>query len=356
MGIFAMRIKIDKLVQGGSGMGEIEGRKVFVPYSAPGDIVDIEITADHGDFAEAKIVSILEPAPCRVTPKCPVFGDCGGCQWQHIDYRSQLVFKREILQETLIRIGKISNPNVVETHPSPRQWNYRNRIQLHVDSKGRVGFYRARSKEVVEFARCEIADERLNCELASRRSEFSGRDRGIALRVEEGPSFSQINTGQNEEIKRLLVECLRKIPHESILELYAGAGNFSFSIAKVARHVVASDIDGRACNFAFKEQRKRGIKNIEFLCAPADLAAKKLNGQCDVVIVDPPRKGCAEAIDSMVALGPKSIIYISCNPATLARDALELNKKGYVLDHILPIDMFPQTSHIESMSLFSFER
>jgi len=366
-----LKITIEKLVHGGSGMGQAEGKRIFVPYSAPGDILDVEVKADHGGFAEAEIASIAEPAPCRVEPRCPVFGACGGCQWQHLSYETQLEAKRGILKETLSRIGKIQNPEVMETLPSPKQWNYRNRIQLHVDSKGRVGFYRPRSKEVVEFDACAIADEGINALLRLRRKEIATRDRGIAICADgggnparlaskencaSGGSFAQVNTGQNENLKGVVARWLGEVPHENVLELYAGSGNLTFPCAKVAGCIFASDVDARAIASARERQAALGICNVEFSCASAGKAAAKLRGRCDAVLVDPPRKGCGEVIEHVTALKAASVLYVSCDPATLARDALSLARAGYRLERSLPIDMFPQTFHVESLNLFSLEK
>ncbi len=361
-----MKLKIEKLVHGGAGVGEIDGKIIFVPFSAPDDVLDVEITNDHVNFAEAEITKIIEGASCRVDPPCPVFGRCGGCQWQHISYDAQLEWKRLILVETLKRIGKVDS-DVLPTLASPKQWNYRNRIQLHVDSRGRVGFYRTKSKEVVEFEKCLIADERLNERLNSMRESLKFRSKGIALRLQEGParhaslaasqgeaggpSFSQINTEQNENLKKLVCEWMEEVPHESVLELYAGAGNFTFGLAKIAKRVVASDIDGKSIKFAKERQREEEARNIEFFCAPAEKAAAKFEAGCDAVLVDPPRTGCAEAIEAIVNLQPKAVIYISCDPATLARDVKTFTLRGYTLKKSQPVDMFPQTFHIESVNL-----
>lgn len=351
-----MRIAIEKLVAGGSGLGEVDGKRIFVPYAAPGDVLEIEVDVDHGAWAEGAIARIEAPASCRAAPRCPVFGLCGGCQWQHLAYAAQLEGKRAILREAIERIGKIEGPDVLETLPSPREWHYRNRIQLHVDSKGRVGFYRRRSKEVVEFEACAIADERLNAELKARRGEIASRDRGIALRVEEGDgSFSQINTAQNERLQGIVAEWLSAVPHGRVLELYAGSGNFTFAIAKIAGCVLASDVDQRSIDAARGRQIRENACNVEFICAPAAAAAAKairrLGGGVDAVIVDPPRKGCAEAVGAIAVLGPQAILSISCDPATLARDLQAFAAHGYRLVRALPVDMFPQTFHIESLSL-----
>lgn len=348
-----MRLIIDKLVYGGVGMATVEGRKVFVPFSAPGDELEVEIVEDHKEFARAQITKVITLSPLRITPQCKVFGQCGGCQWQHISYNTQLEWKKIILVETLKRIGKIPEPCVLDTLPSPKQWHYRNKIQLHVDSKGRVGFYKPNSKEVVEFDECKIAHEQINADLKKNRAEFSKRDRGVSLKVEDGPSFVQVNSEQNENLKNLLVEWLKEVPHKKILELYAGSGNFTFEIAKIAEQVVASDIDKHAIELAKKEQVRLNLCNVEFLHAKDARAIRRLKSGCDVVIVDPPRGGCEGALNPILELGANSIIYISCNPATLARDAIKILANGYRMARCQSVDMFPQTFHIESVTLFS---
>ncbi len=346
-----MHIHIEKLIPGGAGMGTHEGRRVFVPFAAPGDELEVEVVADHGSWMEARIVDITQPSPDRVEPICPVFGKCGGCQWQHLSYDSQLRAKREILRESLMRIGKIADPEVLETLPSPQQWHYRNRIQLHVNAAGEVGFYRAKSKEVVAFASCPIADEHINAELAHRREEIAKRDRGIALRVEGDESFSQVNTAQNEQLKKVLIDWMRELPHEHVAELHAGSGNFTFAMAAIASEIFASEIDGRAVAAAQKRIEREGITNVAFVRAPAHKAFAHHVGACDALLIDPPRKGCPEAIESIVRLGPQSILAISCDPATLARDLRALCDQGYRFVRTLPIDMFPQTFHVESLTL-----
>ncbi|HPW44830.1 MAG TPA: class I SAM-dependent RNA methyltransferase [bacterium] len=344
-----MQVRIKKLVHGGAGVGDVDGKKIFIPFSAPGDFCEVEIDADCGGYFEGRLIHLIEESSDRVIPKCPVFGKCGGCQWQHITYDAQLRCKRDILIESLQRIAKISSPNVMETMPSPRQWHYRNRMQLHVDSKGRVGFYRAKSKEVVEFEECFIADARLNEKLRISRGEFSKRDRGVSLRIEDGPSFLQINSGQNDQLKSKLVEWLSESEHGEVLELYAGAGNFTFDMAKVAGHVIASEIDIKAVEIARAEIFKKGISNIDFYAEPSEKTEHRIQGKVDAIVVDPPRRGCEGALKGMIRLSPRHIYYISCNPATLSRDVATLMKNGYELVRAMPVDMFPQTFHVEAM-------
>lgn len=348
-----MKVRIDKMVFGGSGLGRVDGKPVFVSYAAPGDLLEVEITSEHESYSEAKILKIIEASSERVKPRCPVFESCGGCQWQHLKYESQLFWKREILKESIERIAKISDPNVLATLASPDEWNYRNRIQLHVSANGKVGFHRARSNEIIEFQECHIAEKEINEELEARREKLRGRDRGIALRREDGPAFAQVNTGQNEQVRGVIVEWLSEIPHSSVLELYAGAGNFTFDMAKIAERVVASDVDKRAIESAKLKALDLGAGNIEFTTSPSGKAVGRMQGQCDVVFLDPPRKGAADAISDILKLAPTNIIYMSCNPTTMARDIKDLCESGYRFERSLPIDMFPQTFHIESLTHLS---
>lgn len=383
-----VQLKIEKLTHGGNGLGEVDGKKVFVPFSAPGDVLEIEIVKDHGSYAEGCLLEIIELAPCRVEPPCPVFGECGSCQWQHISYATQLEWKQKILKETLERIGKVENPNVLPTLPSPKEWNYRNRMMLHVDSKGRIGFYKPKSKEVVEFERCYIAEEELNNQLNARRDEIAKRDRGISLRMKhpggdtsscdvsppgcEMVHFAQVNNAQNEQVKEVITEWIGKVPHETVIELYAGSGNFTFPIATVADKVITLEIDGRAVKWAREHAENEGIKNITFHRLPSDRLREVFHpptlklrrgsappkaslhkGHPDVVFLDPPRRGAAETIDAIIDLKPSIIIYMSCDPATMARDIRKLMESGWKFQKSLPVDMFPQTFHIESLTLLS---
>lgn len=356
-----MRLLIEKLVYLGKGVGEVDGKKIFVPFSAPGDLLDVTVTEDFGSYAEAVIENVVTPSPCRVKPRCPVFGTCGGCQWQHLSYEDQLKWKRLILIETLYRIGKIStqidlNDIVLPAMASPNQWNYRNRIQLHVNSKGEVGFYRSQSKEVVEFDECFITEDWINKKLKEILPSLRNRSKGIALKKETGASFEQINTAQNEQMKKIIFNWLQEIPHKTALELYAGGGNFTFTLAQVADKVIASDVDSRAIEAAKGARKDKKLQNIEFFCESAVKTLKKNKKSCDILFLDPPRKGCDDIVGLIKGLNPSFILYISCNPATLARDINGFLDGGYQLIKSLPVDMFPQTYHIESINLLFLDK
>ncbi len=348
-----MQITIEKLIHGGNGLATHEGRKVFVPFAVPGDVLEVEVVADHGTFLDARIVRIVTPSQHRVTPRCPVFGQCGGCQWQHIAYEEQLRIKREILAETLTRIGGIVQPEVLPTLASPNAWHYRNRIQLHVDSQGRVGYYRPKSKEVVEFEECFIAEPSVNAQLREQRAEYAKRTKGIAIRADDNQGFAQVNTAQNTQLAELLCSWLCEVPHESVLELYAGSGNFTSSLARKVQRLVASEIDGRAVRAGQEMLTAQGIHNVMFVCMPAERAVKRHGSGIDCIVIDPPRKGCSEAVPAIIEAAPKTILHISCDPATLARDVKCLLGAGYALVRSQPVDMFPQTFHIESLTLLT---
>lgn len=353
-----MQLTIEKLIHGGSGVGTFEGKKIFVPFTAPGDVVEARLIKDHGNFAEAELIRIIEASSERVSPLCPVFGRCGGCQWQHLSYASQLKWKRAIVVESLNRIGKLELKAVEElvlpTQASPQQWNYRNRIQLHVRQE-KVGFYAAKTNEVVEFAECFIADNKLNAELNERRVEISKRDRGIQLRLDESTFFTQVNTEQNEFIRRELMSWVKTLPHHKVLELYAGGGNFTFSLAEAAEEVIACDIDVQAINLAKSRQKELDpTQKIQFEAISSEKLVEKLQNKkisLDGVVLDPPRKGASEVLPQLVSLKPQWMIYISCDPATFSRDIKGLALAGYHLHKVQPLDMFPQTFHIEVMGL-----
>lgn len=209
-------------------------------------------------------------------------------------------------------------------------------------------------EEVVEFERCYIAEEELNEQLNAQREEISKRDRGISLRLKEGPHFAQVNNGQNEQMKKVITEWIGEVPHKTVVELYAGSGNFTFPIATVAENVVAVEIDGRAVKAADEYMESKGIENVLFHRLPSDRADQAFpQGQPDIVFLDPPRRGAAEALDAIIDLKPSIIIYMSCDPATMSRDVRKLVESGWKFQKSMPVDMFPQTFHIESLTMLS---
>jgi len=183
------------------------------------------------------------------------------------------------------------------------------------------------------------------------RESLRTRAKGIGIRKEEGPAFSQVNTSQNEQMKKVLRSWLQEIPHDRVLELFAGSGNFTFYLADIIPEIIASDIDGRAVRYAKDRIKKEQILNVKFFCEEAHKTILRIKDKIDVVILDPPRKGCFEVAKLIHEIKPSHVLYISCDPATLSRDLKLLNAHGYKLIKSLPVDMFPQTYHIESINL-----
>lgn len=367
-------ILIESLAFGGEGLGRDEGKVVFVTGAVPGDRVRVKILSDHGKYERAEIVEVTEPSPERVTPECAVFGVCGGCQWQHVSYDAQVRWKQKILTETIERVGRIPQPHVLPMIPAPDKWRYRSRIQIKVDEVGDIGFHAPKSHRIVAFDDCKIADLRLNvkmtelkvsAELAPGPWELSvnGSAQVHVAPVLHGETvFSQINRAQNEKLIHTVVDFAfgkaepaftRK---KTVIELYAGSGNLSFPLAERAGSVHCVEENAEAVNRAEAEAVERGMENLHWIAGNAEWGLKKLYRRkinADLMVLDPPRRGAKEILDLICVMKPRKIVYVSCDPVTLARDLNLLTKRHYRLDKVQPIDMFPQTYHIESVSLLS---
>lgn len=326
-------LNIEKLVCGGSGVGFNDGLPVFVPLTAPGDEIEYSIGVKHKNYLEGILTKILKQSTVRTTPKCKYFGRCGGCQWQHLDYSAQILWKQIIVEEQLLRIGKIKGANVLPTIPSPKVWNYRNRIRLHKDANGKTGFYASGTNEIVEIDECLIAES-------------------FSTDIKDDDSFTQVNTCQNENLQKEVAALVKRSNPSSVLELYCGNGNLTFEIANLVENVMATDSNKESIALASKRVGKG--KGLKFLCKSAQSTIKEFL-QCrwhvDCLLIDPPRDGCKEILKGIEKLRPKTIIYVSCNPSTLARDLSFLIDVGYKLESVQPIDMFPQTFHIETISM-----
>ncbi len=342
-----LNLSIEKLASNGAGIARHEGKIYFVPWGVPGDKVLVQVEKERKDYNEARLLEIVEKSPDHAEPLCPYFYKCGGCQLQHLTYPAQLKWKREIVRDALKRIARLPENSVAEVLPSPKIWNYRTRIQLHQDRQGKVGFYKPESHEVVEIERCLIADERLNEKIASHAAP------AIELRVDDSPGFSQINPEQNQNLIHLVLEYLDVQPEDTVFDVYCGSGNFTFSLASRVRHVWGIEKHESSLEEARQKMTQEGIENISWKQGSAfkvlhDLFKQQVS--CDRMVVDPPRRGLDEVLEAVLLFKPMVLVYVSCNPATFARDAACLVKAGYQLTHCQPIDMFPQTAHVEIVS------
>ena len=429
-------VTIERMCFGGAGFGRLDGKACFVPFTAPGDRARIRVVKEKRSFLEGELLELPVPSPLRVDPACPLFGSCGGCNWQHLPYAEQLKQKGEIFGETLRRIGRVPGECLLPPAPSENRYGYRSRIQLKLSRKGgttALGFFRGSSHEVVDApGGCPIADPLLNritgefrallpglAELAvltqidlaigddgesvavlhhdgkdpaplteallgararlpsvsglflrlgakSRIEKVFGIDslsygmpaglfpgsRPMRLRFGRG-GFSQVNYPQNLRLIRTVFEMAELAGTERVLDLYCGNGNISVPIAPFVGKLVGVEGYAPSIDDALANAKANGVVNASFQVSDAALAVGRLAARgerFDLVILDPPRSG-AEAVGGLARLAPKSIIYVSCDPPTLSRDLALLGEKGYQVESSQPVDMFPQTYHLESVTL-----
>ena len=354
---------IESLTNSGDGLGRQDKRVVFVPYTAPGDKVRIKITQRKKTFAIAEIVELIEPSPDRVDAPCQYFRQCGGCDWQHIPYAIQLQAKFDQLQDTLQRIGMLDQLPIEPVLASKQHYAYRNRIQGEIRN-GAFHYKRRRSDQSIAIARCEIAEDAINEFLTSNLTKtVQGR---VELSVTEGTvcvlpvqdnnstelGFRQVNTAVGDALTGLILENIDSDHYERIIDLYCGRGHWTNQIAQQHPQTQVIGVDSSADNIDIARQvaKHDGHKNTLFHHADVQRTLKKLKLANSVCIVDPPRSGLdASVIDHLLAEPCQRLIYVSCHPATLARDLKKLTEYHYVIKHMQPLDMFPQTAHLECL-------
>src|SRR5687768_6215275 len=389
------------------------GRAVFVPFGLPGEHVRVRLTTEKKNFARGEIIEILDASKDRIQPKCKHFGECGGCHYQNLPYEKQLIVKTEILIDQLKRIGKIENPPVNAMIGCPTPWNYRNHVQFHLTELGRLGYFRSSDKinslgKILPITECHLPElpinqlwpqlefePDMNIERISIRAGdddlvlilesdspeppeleieagisvahvfeenavvISGNDH-VVLRVLDrdfkvsAPSFFQVNTVMSEKMVEHLLAFLPISQSTTLLDVYCGVGLFSAFFAPKCKTVIGVEASPSACDdFLFNLDE---FDNVELYEGLAEDVIPHIPVKADVILVDPPRTGLdKQVIDGILKLNPQMIAYISCDPSTLARDAARLITGGYRLKDVTPFDLFPQTYHIESISIFEPE-
>ena len=362
-------VTIDRLSLGGDGVGRIDGKVVFVPWTAPGDTVRIRLTEEHQRFDRGQVVEVVSPSADRVQPRCSVLGLCGGCQWQHIPYATQVRTKEAILRETLEKIGRVGPVEILPIITSSDPWGYRNRIQIRKSPDGKIGFLESGSHNVVEFENCDIVDPLLNG--AVKRLKSNGRKMPkvaevvveggeVFLQSLEDPEriFLQVNPVINQRLIEVVMEFTfgRADPaftrRQTVVELYSGNGNLTLPLAERAGKVIAVEVSASAVKEAEQKALEKYLQ-IEFICGSTEWGLKKIlrhRLSVDTLVLDPPRRGAKEILDLICVMKPRQIIYVSCDPSTLARDLKVLVERHFQLETIQPLDMFPQTYHIESVA------
>ena len=400
-------VSISTLTYGGEAMGRLpDGRAVFVPFGLPGERVRVKLTEEKKNFARGEIVEVLDPSPDRIAARCRHFGVCGGCHYQSLPYEKQLQAKTDILIDQLKRIGKIENPPVGPMVACPNPWNYRNHVQFSLDEVGALGFQAPASNQVVPISECHLPEPILDD--LWRQLEFqpeteiervslrAGKDDDLMLVLESdspdapeleieagisiahvyeehavviagndhiivpvlerdfkvsAASFFQVNTAMAGKMVEYLLTRLPVSPSSTLLDVYCGVGLFSAFFAPKCKTVIGVESSESSCDdFAVNLDE---FANVELYEGYAEDVVPHLEAKPDTVLVDPPRAGLDKAVvDGIIKLSPQVIAYVSCDPSTLARDAARLIAGGYQLREVTPFDLFPQTYHIESISIF----
>ncbi|MGB2955288.1 MAG: class I SAM-dependent RNA methyltransferase [Anaerolineales bacterium] len=395
-------------VYGGEILARLpDGRAVFIPFTLPDERIRIRLIEEKERYARAELLEVLSASPARIEPRCVHFTHCGGCHYQHIPYQEQLIIKQAILKNQLERVGKLLDPPLSSMIPSPTAWNYRNHIQLNISESGYPGYFKHRSSQVVSIQECHLPEESLNqiwpaldleyipgLDRISLRSGEGGQDTMIVLEssdpqpiefavdlplsaIHQGPggeivlagddftiievhgfpfvvsagSFFQVNTPVAELIVNYLLDALPLAEHTVLLDVYCGVGLFSVFFAPLVKQIIGIESDpSAAADFLYN---LAGFDSVELYDVPAEDILPYLEISPDIILLDPPRAGISKKVlDSVVSLQPDLIAYISCDPATLARDVSRLHNQGYQLQQSTPFDMFPQTYHIESVNIF----
>jgi tRNA/tmRNA/rRNA uracil-C5-methylase (TrmA/RlmC/RlmD family) len=355
-------LRIEDVAFGGKGVGREQGKAVFVPYTIEGEMVSAEIVRAKKQFAEAELVEVKQSSPSRIAPLCKYFGRCGGCAYQHIEYEHQLAIKWRQVRNALQRIGKLKDVPMRPIIPSPRQYAYRNRITVHAQD-GVIGFFRRDSHRLIDIECCPISREEVNRALAEVREQKHVRDGHYTLRAASEPRvFSQINDDVAQTLRDLIVDLLPP-NQELLIDAHCGAGFFAKALLDKFERVIGIDWDRFAIAAAKesaseKETYIAGDVETELhrvgavhLNRPAhgnDTSTGRLRSiAATTLIIDPPATGLTEGVRKAITdLAPETLIYVSCNPPTLARDLKNLHEK-FAIESVTPLDMFPQTAEIE---------
>ncbi len=391
------------MAHGGSAIARVEGKAFFVDGALPGELIAGTIEIDKGSWGKIRLDTVIEPSPERVTPECRHFDKCGGCQWQQGSYRAQLEWKRSIVAGQLAHLGRHPDPPVAATVAPGPPYGYRNRMDYHI-AQGQPALYERRSKQLVPLTECPILHPNLAAllvdlgdlgsatsitlrtatttgeSLAVITGELPRQAAGWGCRVatltegrleaihgdpvlEEtvagvpfritGTAFFQNNSSGAESLVELVAAAAGLQPEDTLLDAYAGGGLFAATVGRTAGRVLAIEVDETSAQDLHANLNRAGIDEFRILRATTEEAIERIDEYWDVAIVDPPRRGLgSDGIDAVTAAEPRTIVYVSCDPASLARDTALLADLGYRLELATPVDMFPQTFHVETVARY----
>lgn len=391
-----IRMTIEAVAFGGDGVGRPGGLVTFVPFTVDGDEVMAEITERRSRYARAVLRELLSASPHRVEAACPYYNRCGGCSLQHVRYDHQLVLKESQVADSFTRIGRFPSLPLRPMIPSPRNFSYRGRAEVHLvyggGRRAKAGFMERGSHVLFDVERCLLMAESINDSLTGLRRSLEARKDGPVRREERllwsslpderttGPvngappskgrilrlvkgytlfvpvlGFFQANECLVDTLVDVVLELASLSQEDAVLDAYCGSGLFSRFLAERAGSVFGIEHDREAVDCARENLSRAGFQNAFFHGGDVaegllDLLHRRL--RIDVAVLDPPRTGCGRGVlDALVELSPRRIIYVSCDPATQARDARRLADRGYSLAALQPLDMFPQTSHLEVVAV-----
>ena len=343
-------IRIRDIAFGGNGVGRLDtgaprGKAAFIPFTIDGELVRVRVTRERKKFVEAVLEEVLEASPERVKPRCPYFGDCGGCSYQHISYDHQLSVKERQVEQTLRRVGRFAAVPMVHIVPSPEEYGYRNRIRVHV-SGGALGFFAHGSHRVVDVEHCAIAQDTVNKKLARLRSS-AVPDGDYTLGTNATTHFFEQTNDRVADAMVRIVRSALPAKGKTLVDAYCGAGYFARRLLGRFERVIGLEQNASAVEHA----RKSATPPETYIAGDvADTLGPVLSAEDRedlALLLDPPAAGLSpRVIDTILSIMPPDVVYVSCNPATLARD-LNLLKVGYTLASVTPLDMFPQTAEIE---------
>ncbi|NNE64942.1 MAG: class I SAM-dependent RNA methyltransferase [Pyrinomonadaceae bacterium] len=378
-----LEIQIKKIVPNGLGMGFAEKLTVFVPLAVRGDTVAVEIRQITGRTAFASILKVLEPAPTRTDAVCEYFGSCGGCDFQQMEYDEQLAAKAGIIEDCLKRIGHIKLEEGIEVLASKERTGYRLRTQFHIDGREHaVGFFRRQSHEVIDIERCPVLTDDMNRSLSEIRTELDRYADSVEVTHIEAAAVSDRRSFYAETLFEPVDELITEAAGERFafnarsffqaniamldslvdtvvagesgkraVDFYCGAGLFSVPLARRFETVIGIESNSDSVGFAKRNRELAGLENLELFEGRVREYFKRSDIQpADLVLVDPPRNGVKKNVLGKIAgLCRERFVYVSCNPSTLARDIAILLTKGFEIETIRGLDLFPQTHHVETV-------
>lgn len=382
-----VELRIDALSNEGDGVGRVDGWVVFVPFALPGERVRARVFRNESNCSRADLAEVLEPSTDRVTPRCPVFGICGGCQYQNLRYEQQLEWKRRQVAD-LMRLRAGIETQVFRPIASDQLYGYRSKITPHfhkprAQKMGSIGFLRAGSRnELCDITQCPIAMDPINEALPLLRRQVQAsaaqykRGATLLMRVSEGAVLTNPHAVCTEHVGGLALNFLagdffqnnpyilpaftdyvaRQASGKGacfLVDAYCGSGLFALTLAKFFESVTGVEVSESSADWARANAAANGISHARFLAASAESIFEQISypAQRTVVVIDPPRKGCDKLfLDQLFAYGPQRVVYVSCNPATQVRDLVFFREARYRIAEVQPFDLFPQTKHLECVT------